>query len=32
MIKQRKAVRDVIYELVEGYVEAAERLHGLQPR
>jgi NAD(P)H-dependent flavin oxidoreductase YrpB (nitropropane dioxygenase family) len=32
MIQQRKAVRDVIYELVEGYVEAAERLHGLQPR
>jgi NAD(P)H-dependent flavin oxidoreductase YrpB (nitropropane dioxygenase family) len=32
MIKQRRAVRDVIYELVEGYVEATERLGALQPR
>ena len=32
MIQERKAVRDVIYELVEGYVEAAERLQNLQPR
>jgi len=29
MIKERKAVRDVIYELVEGYVEATERLNAL---
>jgi NAD(P)H-dependent flavin oxidoreductase YrpB (nitropropane dioxygenase family) len=29
MIKERKAVRDVIYELVEGYVEATERLSAL---
>ena len=32
MIKQRKAVRDVIYELAEGYVEATERLQALQPK
>ncbi len=29
MLKQRKAVRDVIYELVEGYVEATDRLSAL---
>jgi NAD(P)H-dependent flavin oxidoreductase YrpB (nitropropane dioxygenase family) len=32
MIQERKAVRDVIYELVDGYVEAAERLQSLQPK
>jgi NAD(P)H-dependent flavin oxidoreductase YrpB (nitropropane dioxygenase family) len=32
MIKERKAVRDVVYELVEGYVEATERLQALQPK
>jgi NAD(P)H-dependent flavin oxidoreductase YrpB (nitropropane dioxygenase family) len=32
MIKERRAVRDVIYGLVEGYVEAAERLQSLQPK
>ena len=31
MIRERKAVRDVIYELVEGYVEASERLASLRP-
>lgn len=32
MIQERKAVRDVIYGLVEGYVEASERLQSLQPK
>jgi NAD(P)H-dependent flavin oxidoreductase YrpB (nitropropane dioxygenase family) len=32
MIKQRRAVRDVVYELVEGYVEATERLSALAAR
>ena len=32
MLSERKAVRDVIYEIVEGYVEATERLQSLQPR
>ena len=32
MLKERRAVRDVIYELVEGYVEASERLQSLQPK
>ena len=32
MIKERKAVRDVIYDLVEGYVEASDRLQSLQPK
>ena len=32
MIKERRAVRDVVYQLVEGYVEATERLISLQPK
>jgi len=32
MIEERRAVRDVIYGLVEGYVEASERLQSLQPK
>jgi len=32
MLDERKAVRDVIYELVEGYVEATDRLQALQPK
>jgi NAD(P)H-dependent flavin oxidoreductase YrpB (nitropropane dioxygenase family) len=32
MIQERRSVRDVIYDLVEGYVEATERLQSFQPR